>query len=284
MFIIEQPNILNKLVTQWHCNGKHVALIPTMGNIHEGHIALINEGHLYADKVIVSIFINPMQFTCMKDFFIYPRTLQEDYEKLYNLKIDVIFAPTVNTMYPNGINDHSIVDVVRFSHILDGMSRSRHFQGVATVVSKLFNIIQPQIVCFGEKDYQQLILIRQLIYDMNYNIKVINVPIIRDKDGLPFSSRNIHLTTEERRIAPYLYKILQNLANKLRKNKLLVKDSLKLTKEQLICAGFKPEHINICDADTLQEITTHTTNVVVLISVLLGNTRLIDNIKFNFSS
>ena len=215
MLIIETLPLLRQQILRLRMEGKRVALVPTMGNLHDGHMKLVDEAKARADVVVVSIFVNPMQFDRPEDLARYPRTLQEDCEKLNKRKVDLVFAPSVKEIYPNGTETHTYVDVPGLSTMLEGASRPGHFRGVSTIVSKLFNLVQPDIACFGEKDFQQLALIRKMVADMGFDIEIIGVPIMRAKDGLALSSRNGYLTAEQRKIAPGLYKVLSSIADKL---------------------------------------------------------------------
>ena len=215
MLIIETLPLLRQHIRRLRQEGKRVALVPTMGNLHDGHMKLVDEAKARADVVVVSIFVNPMQFDRPEDLARYPRTLQEDCEKLNKRKVDLVFAPSVKEIYPNGTETHTYVDVPGLSTMLEGASRPGHFRGVSTIVSKLFNLVQPDIACFGEKDFQQLALIRKMVADMGFDIEIIGVPIMRAKDGLALSSRNGYLTAEQRKIAPALYKVLSSIADKL---------------------------------------------------------------------
>ena len=196
MLIIETLPLLRQQIRRLRMEGKRVALVPTMGNLHDGHMKLVDERQARADVVVVSIFVNPMQFDRPEDLARYPRTLQEDCEKLNKRKVDLVFAPSVKEIYPNGTETHTYVDVPGLSTMLEGASRPGHFRGVSTIVSKLFNLVQPDIACFGEKDFQQLALIRKMVADMGFDIEIIGVPIMRAKDGLALSSRNGYLTAD----------------------------------------------------------------------------------------
>lgn len=277
MLIIETPLLLGREVRRWRQSGKRIALVPTMGNLHDGHLALVDEARARADIVIVSIFVNPMQFERQDDLTRYPRTLQEDCEKLNRKGVDLVFSPSPNVIYPNGLETQTFVEVPGLSYMLEGVSRPGHFRGVATIVSKLFNMVQPDIACFGEKDYQQLALIRQLVRDMGYDISIIGVPIIRAKDGLALSSRNGYLTPEERKLAPALNRITTNVVEQLANGDRQIDDLLGQAEEKLRQAGFTPDELFICDADTLQPLTTASTRAVVLMAAWLGKARLIDN-------
>lgn len=215
MLIIETLPLLRQHIRRLRQEGKRVALVPTMGNLHDGHMKLVDEAKARADVVIVSIFVNPMQFDRPDDLVRYPCTLQEDCEKLNKRKVDYVFAPAVEEIYPHGLEGQTYVDVPGLSTMLEGASRPGHFRGVSTIVSKLFNLIQPDIACFGEKDFQQLALIRKMVADMSYDIEIVGVPIIRAKDGLALSSRNAYLTAEQRKIAPGLYNVMNRIAEKL---------------------------------------------------------------------
>lgn len=277
MLIIETPLLLRREVRRWRQEGKRIALVPTMGNLHDGHMTLVDEARSRADIVIVSIFVNPMQFERPDDLARYPRTLQEDCEKLNRRGADLVFAPSPNVIYPNGLESQTFVDVPGLSSMLEGASRPGHFRGVATIVSKLFNLVQPDVACFGEKDYQQLALIRQLVRDMGYDIDIIGVPIVRAKDGLALSSRNGYLSAEERQLAPTLYQLMMVLSAQLDNGDRQIDTLLEQTAEQLREAGFTPDELFIRDADTLQPLNTASTRAVILMAAWLGKARLIDN-------
>ena len=248
-----------------------------MGNLHDGHMTLVDEARARADVVVVSIFVNPMQFDRPDDLARYPRTLQEDSEKLTRRSVDLVFAPAPAAVYPQGLEQQTYVDVPGISSILEGASRPGHFRGVSTIVSKLFNLVQPDLACFGEKDYQQLALIRKMVADMGYDIDIVGVPTVRAKDGLALSSRNGYLTAEERKIAPQLSKIMNALAQQLANGERHVEALLEQTAEQLRAAGFTPDELFIRDADSLQPLTVDSQRAVVLMAAWLGKARLIDN-------
>ncbi|MFC3396494.1 pantoate--beta-alanine ligase [Brenneria rubrifaciens] len=277
MLIIETPLLLRREIRRWRQEGKCIALVPTMGNLHDGHLTLVDEARVRADIVIVSIFVNPMQFERQEDLAHYPRTLQEDCEKLNHKGVDLVFAPGPDVIYPNGLEEQTFVEVPGLSHRLEGASRPGHFRGVATIVSKLFNMVQPDLACFGEKDYQQLLLIRQLVSDMGYDISIVGVPIVRAKDGLALSSRNGYLSPEERQIAPRLNKVMASVVARLASGERQIDDLLGQAEEKLRQAGFTPDELFICDAETLQPLTTASTRAVVLMAAWLGKARLIDN-------
>ncbi|HCL5099762.1 TPA: pantoate--beta-alanine ligase [Salmonella enterica subsp. enterica serovar Orientalis] len=277
MLIIETLPLLRQHIRRLRQEGKRVALVPTMGNLHDGHMKLVDEAKARADVVIVSIFVNPMQFDRPDDLVRYPRTLQEDCEKLNKRKVDYVFAPAVEEIYPQGLEGHTYVDVPGLSTMLEGASRPGHFRGVSTIVSKLFNLIQPDIACFGEKDFQQLALIRKMVADMSYDIDIVGVPIIRAKDGLALSSRNSYLTAEQRKIAPGLHNVMNSIAEKLIAGNRELQEIIAIAEQELNEKGFRADDIQIRDADTLQELTETSKRAVILAAAWLGQARLIDN-------
>ncbi|EFC9662912.1 pantoate--beta-alanine ligase [Escherichia coli] len=277
MLIIETLPLLRQQIRRLRMEGKRVALVPTMGNLHDGHMKLVDEAKARSDVVVVSIFVNPMQFDRPEDLARYPRTLQEDCEKLNKRKVDLVFAPSVKEIYPNGTETHTYVDVPGLSTMLEGASRPGHFRGVSTIVSKLFNLVQPDIACFGEKDFQQLALIRKMVADMGFDIEIVGVPIMRAKDGLALSSRNGYLTAEQRKIAPGLYKVLSSIADKLQAGERDLDEIITIAGQELNEKGFRADDIQIRDADTLLEVSETSKRAVILVAAWLGDARLIDN-------
>ncbi|EEQ4812471.1 pantoate--beta-alanine ligase [Escherichia coli] len=277
MLIIETLPLLRQQIRRLRMEGKRVALVPTMGNLHDGHMKLVDEAKARADVVVVSIFVNPMQFDRPEDLARYPRTLQEDCEKLNKRKVDLVFAPSVKEIYPNGTETHTYVDVPGLSTMLEGASRPGHFRGVSTIVSKLFNLVQPDIACFGEKDFQQLALIRKMVADMGFDIEIVGVPIMRAKDGLALSSRNGYLTAEQRKIAPGLYKVLSSIADKLQAGERDLDEIIAIAGQELNEKGFRADDIQIRDADTLLEVSETSKRAVILVAAWLGDARMIDN-------
>ena len=277
MLIIETLPLLRQQIRRLRMGGKRVALVPTMGNLHDGHMKLVDEAKARADVVVVSIFVNPMQFDRPEDLARYPRTLQGDCEKLNKRKVDLVFAPSVKEIYPNGTETHTYVDVPGLSTMLEGASRPGHFRGVSTIVSKLFNLVQPDIACFGEKDFQQLALIRKMVADMGFDIEIVGVPIMRAKDGLALSSRNGYLTAEQRKIAPGLYKVLSSIADKLQAGERDLDEIITIAGQELNEKGFRADDIQIRDADTLLEVSETSKRAVILVAAWLGDARLIDN-------
>jgi pantoate--beta-alanine ligase len=277
VLIIDSVALLRREIRDFRKNNKRIALVPTMGNLHEGHMTLVEEAKTRGDVVVVSIFVNPMQFERADDLERYPRTLQEDCEKLNKRGVDLVFAPSPAEVYPKGLATQTQVDVPVISTILEGASRPGHFRGVSTIVSKLFNLVQPQVACFGQKDFQQLALLRTMVEDMGYDIEIVGVPIVRAKDGLALSSRNGYLTAEERKIAPQLNKIMNALAQRLSQGERHTDEMLQETAQQLREAGFTPDELFIRDAKTLQELSVDSTSAVILMAAWLGKARLIDN-------
>lgn len=277
MLIIETLPLLRQHIRRLRQEGKRIALVPTMGNLHDGHMKLVDEAKLRADVVVVSIFVNPMQFDRQDDLVRYPRTLQEDCEKLNKRKVDFVFAPAPADIYPQGTEGQTYVDVPGISTMLEGASRPGHFRGVSTIVSKLFNLVQPDIACFGEKDYQQLQLIRKMVADMGYDIEIVGVPTVRAKDGLALSSRNSYLTADQRKIAPGMSKVMNAIADKLQAGERDIEELVALAEQQVNEAGFRADDIQIRDADTLLEVTESSQRAVILMAAWLGQARLIDN-------
>lgn len=283
MLIIETLPLLRQQIRRWRQEGKRIALVPTMGNLHDGHMTLVEEAKAVADVVVVSIFVNPMQFDRPDDLARYPRTLQEDGEKLNRHKVDMVFTPTPADIYPQGLEAQTFVDVPGISTILEGACRPGHFRGVSTIVSKLFNLVQPDVACFGQKDYQQLALIRKMVADMGYDIEIIGVPTVRAKDGLALSSRNGYLTAEQRKIAPGLSKVMHSLADKLRGGDRNLEEMLILTASELNEKGFRTDDLQIRDADTLLTLSAESKRAVILMAAWLGQARLIDNVTVDLA-
>jgi len=260
-----------------------IAFVPTMGNLHEGHLNLVRKARALCDIVVVSIFVNPMQFGANEDLDAYPRTLVADKEKLFAEGVQMLFTPDVKEIYPQGMEVQSQVQVPDLSDTLCGADRPGHFTGVATVVTKLFNIVQPDVALFGEKDFQQLSIIRKLVADLCMPIKIVGVATTRAEDGLALSSRNGFLTAAERKIAPTLNATLQTCREAIAcgfDNFMELEAHAKL---KLIQAGFEPDYFEIRDARTLREVTEETEEVAILAAAKLGKPRLIDNVRLNLN-
>ena len=277
MLIIETLPLLRQHIRRLRQEGKRIALVPTMGNLHDGHMKLVDAAKASADVVVASIFVNPMQFDRPDDLARYPRTLQDDCEKLNKRKVDLVFAPAAAEIYPHGIENQTYVDVPGLSTMLEGASRPGHFRGVSTIVSKLFNLVQPDVACFGEKDFQQLALIRKMVADMGYDIEIIGVPIMRAKDGLALSSRNGYISAEQRKIAPGLHKVMNSVAEKLAAGERNLDEGIAIAAQELNEKGFRADDIQIRDADTLLDLTETSKRAVILMAAWLGEARLIDN-------
>lgn len=262
----------------WRKNAGKVAFVPTMGNLHEGHLALVREAKKRADNVVVSIFVNRLQFGQGEDFDKYPRTLQQDADKLEAEGVAVIFAPDEKELYPN-VEQRYNVEPPNLQNELCGKFRPGHFRGVATVVSKLFNIVAPDVACFGKKDYQQLAVIKGLTEDLNFDIEIVPVDTGRAADGLALSSRNRYLSVEERAEAPRLYRELQAVAESLKQGGLDYAGLEKRAVKSLTEHGWTVDYVEIRHADTLEVARTGDRKLVVLAAARLGATRLIDNVE-----
>jgi pantoate--beta-alanine ligase len=277
---------LRAQVKAWRLQGLTIAFVPTMGNLHSGHISLVEKAHQHADKVIASIFVNPMQFGANEDIDNYPRTMDDDKAKLSTAGTDLLFTPTAEIIYPHGLKKQSYVEVPNVSDGYCGESRPGHFRGVATVVCKLFNLVQPDIACFGLKDYQQVQVIQTMVDDLSMPIRIIPVATMRDGNGLALSSRNGYLTPEEKAIAPVLQQSLQWLADQItagykREESIdfigLAKQSMRTINE----AGMKTDYIHVCHAQTLQPASEDDTSLVILAAAHCGKARLIDNLQLS---
>ena len=260
---------------------KLIGFVPTMGNLHEGHLTLVRAAKKICDVVVVSIFVNPIQFGAGEDFDSYPRTLEQDSRLLADVDCDIIFAPSVEQMYgtqPRLTN----ISVGQITDDLCGKSRPGHFDGVAVVVTKLFNIVQPNFAFFGQKDYQQLAVIRQLVHDLNMPLEVIGVPIVRAEDGLALSSRNGYLSEQQRAIAPTIYQLLKQAEQQLHEGHALAQ-VLESISNQLTQAGFVVDYVEARQTN-LQPIAQFDRNVVLFVAAKLGTTRLIDNLQVDFKT
>ena len=262
---------------------KRIGLVPTMGNLHEGHIALVEKALQRTDYVVVSIFVNPLQFGANEDLDSYPRTLAEDQRKLLDAGAHLVFAPNVSEMYPEGMTGHTLISVPVVSEGLCGASRPGHFNGVSTVVGKLLNIVQPDLAVFGEKDFQQLAVIRKMAHDLCLPVQIMGAPIVRAEDGLALSSRNGYLSEEQRRIAPQLYQTLQQIQQQLESGRRDFPAIIEEARLALIEAGFQPDYLDLREAETLQPVTTDTQDIVILAAAFLGATRLIDNLRVSLT-
>ena len=274
---ITSLSILRDTVRRWRSVGERVALVPTMGALHAGHLALVAAAKTHAERVVVSIFVNPTQFGPNEDFSRYPRPLARDLELLREAGADAAWLPTVGDMYPDGFA--TSIRVAGVSEGLCGAARPGHFDGVATVVAKLLLQVAPDVALFGEKDYQQLCVIKRLVSDLNINTSVLGVPIVRDVNGLALSSRNQYLSETERAVAPKLYAVLRELAGRMVSMSGPVQGMLDQAKHELLAAGFdRVDYLELRAADTLVPLAEYASPARLLIAAWLGKTRLIDNI------
>ncbi|WP_024679977.1 pantoate--beta-alanine ligase [Pseudomonas syringae] len=269
---------LRAAVARARSEGKRIALTPTMGNLHSGHAALVTKAAQRADFVVASIFVNPLQFGPNEDLATYPRTLAADQEKLLQAGCNLLFTPGVEEMYPHGMTDQTLVSVPHLSQGLCGASRPGHFEGVATVVSKLFNMVQPDLAIFGEKDFQQLAVIRAMVRDLNMPIQIIGEPTVRADDGLALSSRNGYLDEAQRAAAPALYQAIRQTAEAISAGEQDFDTLLSSKKQQLQAAGFRIDYLEIRNADSLRPTTAEDPDLVILAAAFMGKTRLIDNL------
>ena len=277
MLTLTSIETLRTQILTWRSNGQRIAFVPTMGNLHEGHLSLVKTAKQNADKVVVSIFVNPTQFGPNEDFARYPRTETEDSLRLSDCATDLLFLPTVETLYPQA--SQTQIAVPEVANRLCGLHRPGHFDGVALVVCKLLNMVQPDILYLGEKDFQQLTVIRRMVDDLNIPTQVASLATVREADGLAMSSRNAYLNPEHRAIAPVLYQTLIKTRDALLKN---ANPSQLLTQsiQHLEQLGFVVDYLSLCRRQDLHEATTQDSDLVLLVAARLGNTRLIDNIAF----
>ena len=278
MRIVHTLSELRHFVSTHKMQGHKIAFVPTMGNLHEGHLSLVMEARKSADVVICSIFVNPMQFGENEDLDAYPRTLEADTQALESKNCDLLFAPNAKEVYPNGLGEQTRVDVPNLGDYHCGASRPGHFIGVATVVAKLFNMVQADIAIFGEKDFQQLAIIRKMASELCFPIDIIGIPTSREASGLARSSRNGYLTDAEKQSAAQLYKVLLAARETLKDGE---RDFVKLSEHanaKLVEGGFKPDYFNIANPKTLAPSAPKDEQFVILVAAYLGKTRLIDNI------
>ena len=267
-----------EVIRQWLSAGESVVLVPTMGNLHAGHMSLVERARSLADRVVVSIFVNPLQFGPNEDFDAYPRTPQQDQLMLEQADVDLLFEPSVDEMYPDGKDGTAVVEVPGISDVLCGAHRSGHFVGVVTVVTKLFNVIQPTVAVFGEKDFQQLFIIRRMVEDLNSPVQIVSVPTRREDDGLAMSSRNRYLSPEQRSEAAGLYATLQQVAERVQSNEGTLEEIETWGRARLEDLGFVPDYLSIRERHGLSTPSPSDSDLVVLVAARLGPVRLIDNL------
>lgn len=270
---------LRATIQRWRRESARIALVPTMGNLHAGHISLLERARTLADRTVVSIFVNPIQFGKGEDYAKYPSTLDADIDKLGAAGLDVLFAPNLEQLYPGGIEEDTRVTVPGLSTILCGQYRPGHFSGVATVVTKLFNNVQPDVALFGEKDYQQLLVIKRMVHDLLMPVEILGMPIVRESDGLAMSSRNGYLNAEERSRAPKIFATLRQASEKLQQHShpLIVIETAAMA--ELAAAGFRPEYFSIRRTHDLGAPQGGETALQILTAAWLGSARLIDNVR-----
>jgi len=281
MKILKTLSSLKNTIKQYKADNLKIGFVPTMGNLHAGHIELVNQAKLNCDKLVVSVFVNPLQFNEASDFNAYPKTLDDDQQKLIAAKTDCLFLPSSEMMYPNGQQKITKICVPEITQMLEGEHRPGHFDGVSTVVNKLFNLVQPDVAYFGEKDYQQLLLIKKMLADLNMPIDIQAVPTHREKSGLAMSSRNARLTAAQNELAPELYKALQKVLALTIEGQQSLADIELQTQSALQKKGFEVEYISIRDRFNLQIPRNKKANRLVLAAVRLGDVRLIDNLMID---
>jgi pantoate--beta-alanine ligase len=281
--VVVRPHELRQRVSQWRRQGERIAFVPTMGNLHPGHGTLVSRAAELADHVIVSVFVNPLQFGPNEDFATYPRTPGEDHKLLQSLNVEVLFAPEVDDIYPQGQETTARVHVPGLEDILCGAFRPGHFMGVATVVTKLLNLVQPDVALFGEKDFQQLMIIRRAATDLCMPIEIVGVPTAREPDGLAMSSRNRYLLPEQRAAAPSIFAALERARVAIESGS---RDFAAMEKQgaaSLQQAGFKPDYFEIRDAQDLQAPSAAAKELVIVTAARIGRARLIDNVRAKLS-
>ncbi|CAM4058925.1 pantoate--beta-alanine ligase [Shewanella aquimarina] len=279
MYTTQDIAAIRTQVRQWKHAGETVAFVPTMGNLHQGHITLVTEALKRADHVVVSIFVNPMQFGQNEDLDAYPRTLAADQAALEAAGAELLFTPTPAIIYPKGMDKQTFVEVPGLSEELCGASRPGHFRGVATIVCKLFNIVQPDVALFGKKDFQQLMVIKAMVEDLSLPIEIVGVDTIRESSGLAMSSRNGYLSEAQKQQAAQLKRTLDEMAEAIAKGQ-AIPNVVQHAQEQLHQAGFKPDYLSVRNAADLREVQDDDKQLVILAAAFMGSTRLIDNLSF----
>lgn len=284
MDICQQIEQLRTIVGGWRRSGETIAFVPTMGNLHQGHLSLVEIAQEKASRVVVSIYVNPLQFSPDEDFDSYPRTLEADLDKLRAMDVDLVFTPDDSMIYPGGESRSAYVEVPGLSHIIEGEFRPGFFRGVATVVLKLFNMVQPDSAVFGEKDFQQLLVIRQMVDDLDLPIEIIGAEIRREADGLAMSSRNSYLQPVDRQNSRLLSASLQQLRQEIEQG-ISIEQAEKNCSETLKSNGFIVDYVTLRETEGLKKVSdqqlTANTELIVLAAARLGRTRLIDNLKFS---
>lgn len=281
MQIAKTITALRTQIKVWRQQNQTIALVPTMGNLHQGHLSLVAKAQQLADKVVVSVFVNPLQFDDETDLSAYPRTLEDDIHQLASVDSDLLFIPTSEMIYPRGEEAQTTISVPGMEDKLCGRDRPGHFDGVATIVNKLFNMVQADIAIFGEKDYQQLLLIKIMVEDLNLPIEIIGSPTHREPSGLAMSSRNQYLTDQQHEQAAELYQTLLTVKSQLEQGIQSFSVIQQQAIERLNKSGFRPDYVDICRADNLEQAQLGDQSLRILIAARLGQARLIDNIACN---
>ena len=277
MIVISDKAELHEQLEDWRDSGEHVAIVPTMGSLHAGHTSLVRIAREHAERVVVTVFVNPTQFGEGEDYESYPRSVDKDTRRLRKVSADVLFCPDVDTVYPFGLDSATRVIVPDLTDKFCGSFRPGHFDGVTSVVARLFALVQPDVAVFGQKDYQQQLVIRRMTEDLNLPVEIVTAPTVREDDGLAMSSRNAYLTDDERQRAPAMYRALSDAGTELRNG---VRDFAHLETtgiEALRAAGLEPEYFSIRRAADLSEPAPGSHNLVILAAAMLGKARLIDN-------
>lgn len=286
MHKVQRVSSLRASITSARKDKKTIAFVPTMGNLHEGHVELIKMARRHADFVVVSIYVNPTQFGANEDLLDYPSTPEEDARLLGEVGADLLFLPAHETMYPGELTTQTVIYVPKLTDLYCGRDRPKHFHGVTTVIGRLFNMVQPNVAVFGKKDYQQLTIIRRMVTDLAYPIAVVGVETVRCKEGLALSSRNGYLNAKQRGVAPKLYATLQALGQRLQEvvlSRRVVKDLEEQAKHQLADAGFDPQYLVVCRQSDLRPAKKGDKKLVILVAAVLGTARLIDNLEVSIN-
>ncbi|MDH5545796.1 MAG: pantoate--beta-alanine ligase [Gammaproteobacteria bacterium] len=283
MEILQDPLSMQSWSLEQKARGQILGFVPTMGNLHDGHLSLVEEARRRCARVVVSIFVNPLQFSAGEDFDKYPRTFEQDRDKLAPFGVDAIFFPDTQAMYPAGKEVSTQVYVPSLGDILCGASRPGHFQGVTTVVAKLFTIVQPDVAVFGEKDFQQLFLIRRMAEDLFMPVEIVGMPTHREKSGLAMSSRNGYLSEEQRHVAEIIFQTLRSASESIKESDTPIEQILANSLSDIANRGLKPEYFELRSAETLQTVSARgqEQELVLLAAAKLGNTRLIDNLRLS---
>ena len=279
MRVVESLATLRGDIAQYRRRGVRIVFVPTMGNLHAGHLALVDEAQRCGERVVASIYVNPLQFAANEDLSRYPRTPDADRRELERHGVHLLFMPDDVTMYPVGLDQQTKVEVPELSDILCGAHRPGHFRGVTTVVSRLLNMVQPDTAVFGKKDYQQLVIIRRMVRDLAIPVKVVGVDIVRAKDGLALSSRNAYLDAGQRAVAPLLYQSLRRAQETIAARSMKFGEIERNSMQFLAEKGFEPEYFKICRRNDLSAPQTSDRELVILTAAKLGTTRLIDNLE-----